>query len=145
MPCQVGWDSGGCPGTRGAAGLWQGLLIHPFQAPEAKVRRNWVNTVNGSAEEAGNISFVTRWLNRTQRLATHSPLENFFCLLFRYLDSQVPQRLHDLLGINASWNHKGCEPGARLGERPGTPPAAGKCSPSFFLSKLLKTSLSFFS
>lgn len=50
MPCQVGWDSGGCPGTRGAAGLWQGLLIHPFQAPEAKVRRNWVNTVNGSAE-----------------------------------------------------------------------------------------------
>lgn len=29
-------------------------------------------------------------------------LENFFCLLLRYLDSQVPQGLHDLLSINSS-------------------------------------------
>ena len=29
-------------------------------------------------------------------------LEDFFCLLFRYLDSQVPQGLHDLLRVDPS-------------------------------------------
>lgn len=78
----------------------------------------------------------------------HSPLEDFFCLLLRYLDPQVPQGLHDLLGVDPPWNNKGHEPGASLVQRPRTAGqllAPGQCSPSFFLSKLLNTSLSFFS
>lgn len=57
-------------------------------------------------------------LNQAKRLAKHSPLENFFCLLFRYLDSQVPQGLHDLLSIDSSCNNRGCELGARPTENP---------------------------
>lgn len=62
-------------------------------------------------------------LNQVKRLAKHSPLENFFCLLFRYLDSQVPQGLHDLLSIDSSCNDRGRELGARPTEnpRPGLP------------------------
>ena len=50
-------------------------------------------------------------------------LENLFCLLFRYLDSQVPQGLHDLLSIDSSCNNRGCELGARptANPRPGLP------------------------
>lgn len=50
----------------------------------------------------------------------HSPLEDFLCLLLRYLDPQVPQGLHDLLGVDPPWNNKGREPVASLAQRPRT-------------------------
>ena len=50
----------------------------------------------------------------------YSPLEDFLCLLLRYLDPQVPQGLHDLLGVDPPWNNKGYEPVASLAQRPRT-------------------------
>lgn len=80
----------------------------------------------------------------------HSPLEDFFCLLLGDLDAQVPQGLHDLLGVDSPCKHRGCErePGpqrVRGGQPPPISPSQRRRLPSFFLSRLLNTSLSFFS
>lgn len=44
--------------------------------------------------------------SKTEEPAESSPLQYFLSLLFRDLDSQVPKRLHNLLGINTACKDK---------------------------------------
>lgn len=74
--------------------------------------------------------------------AKHSPLEDLFRLLLGYLDPQVPQGLHDLLRVDSPCNNRAVSGSRAHG---GQPLLRRRRSPSFFLSKLLNTSLSFFS
>lgn len=133
--------------TRADLQAGEGLLIHPFKLPEAKAQRT-ASARREPPELAQERSFrhAVFEVGRVQRPAKHSPLENFFCLLLGYLDPQVPQGLHDLLGVDSPCNNRGRErePGPRRA-RGGQPWLRRQRSPSFFLSKLLNTSLSFFS
>lgn len=44
--------------------------------------------------------------SKMEELAEFSPLQYFLSLLFRDLDSQVPKRLYNLLGINTACKDK---------------------------------------
>jgi hypothetical protein len=68
-------------------------------------------------------------------VAGHSPLENLFCLLFRDLNAQVPQGLHDLLCIDPSCNNKGREQGPAC-ERPKATALQAKLTIILFVQTL---------
>lgn len=81
-----------------------------------------------------------------EQSSPHSPLKNLLRLLFRDLDTQVPQGLHDLLSIDSSCDKRAVSRVRHLvSQRHFQQRSYKPNSPSFFLSRLLNTSLSFFS
>lgn len=79
-----------------------------MESNRKKGRNQSLWKVHTGEKEMGSMSlhFFLTPSTKNKKTAESSPLQYFLSLLFRDLDSQVPERLDNLLGIDAACKDK---------------------------------------